>query len=177
MSNLVLERLSAADVMRFHTSATIKDKTIGQHSFNMMIIGDFIYYGNMPSELYQAIMYHDLHEAYTGDMPHPAKKNKPLRKALDKMEAKINKKMGIEVVLSDENKDMLRILDFFDVRFFAIQEKILGNDSLTNVFNESGECISRLLGKGTLRVPLLFRSEKLLRYSKDLWYTCRLTTG
>jgi 5'-deoxynucleotidase YfbR-like HD superfamily hydrolase len=85
LATVLLER-EAADVLRYHTQRTLRQQSIGAHSFGVMqlvLAAD----PECRKEVLVAAMRHDYAELSTGDVPAPAKRaSAALQGALDDLE-------------------------------------------------------------------------------------------
>lgn len=141
----IQERLNGGRVKRYHTLETLKENTVGQHTFNMLVIADAAFNGQPPPALMQAILYHDLHEAYTGDTPFYTKRDNPnFRAALGCLEFKVNSRMGIHVHLTPEEKRILRFIDMLEALSFLVDERVLGNTGVSEAYYKTSEALIAL---------------------------------
>lgn len=138
----IKERLAASTVTRFHTDPTIQDRTIGHHSFNMMLILDWAYNGHPPIGLLRACMLHDLHERYMGDIPYPIKKNPGIEQKLKALEREFNRKLGIDYVLTEFEEQILNTIDMLEFIHYLVEEKRLGNQNNDAVFETAINAIN-----------------------------------
>jgi 5'-deoxynucleotidase YfbR-like HD superfamily hydrolase len=122
--------IAGGNVRRFHSNQVIKDRTVGHHTFNMMVLADCLYDGATPQRLIKAILYHDLHEGIIGDVPYPTKRVTPsMRAEFDKLEASINAEYRLEVELTKEEHSVLTALDMLEFYMYLVQERKLGNQN------------------------------------------------
>jgi 5'-deoxynucleotidase YfbR-like HD superfamily hydrolase len=87
-------------VQRFHTEPFITNKqTVGQHTFGALLILMEVWPAHtpLPERVIRHLLYHDLGEQATGDVPAPVKwANKNLEKRLDAMEAEFLEDIGAD---------------------------------------------------------------------------------
>lgn len=134
----VAQRIIAArqggDVLRHHTYHTLKPETVSQHTFNMINLLVMLH-PEPSTNLIKACLWHDVAEAYTGDIPSPAKKAFPeLKQASLHAEDIINEKLGFTVTLSESESDWLHGIDKLDYLMWlteqpgteAVQQKFSG---------------------------------------------------
>jgi len=122
-------------VKRWHTVQNINDQTVAAHSWGVAVICCELW-PNAGTSLIRAALYHDIPEALTGDVPATAKWNYPeLAKALDEVEAGIEKELGLIVFLTEENKLKLKIADIMELLWFALEEMRLGNSNFKVIFS------------------------------------------
>lgn len=140
-----LERIRAGRVKRFHTLETLGENTVGQHTFNMLIIADAAYEGNPPPTLMQGILYHDLPELYTGDTPYYTKReNHGFSTRLAELETRIKQLMGLTTNMTIEDKRVLRFIDLLEALSFIVAERALGNTNMEGAFYKTTTVVSGL---------------------------------
>jgi 5'-deoxynucleotidase YfbR-like HD superfamily hydrolase len=134
--------IKASHTRRFHTGNVIKQQTVGEHTFNMMIIADTLYDGNPPPGLMQAILYHDMHEGITGDIPWPMKRSSPeLYEEIRKVEQGINKNYQWE----HEQSKLLEAIDMLEFLCYMVAERNLGNANNLGEYNAALGAINELI--------------------------------
>ena len=149
MSDLtqLFERLAATHVNRFHSTVTVKENTVGQHTIGMLIMADWVFEGSPDPRLMQAILYHDLPEIRIGDIPYPVKhySKQNLRDALKEHEDFVTQDMGLALDLPEELKHYLAIFDIFDYLKFILTERQLGNRMVEHMFDAGFSIAHRLV--------------------------------
>ena len=123
-------RLSAS-VKRYHTWPTLTQQTVAEHSYHVMRIfveymtKDFIFSG----EIAKCILFHDIGEMATGDIPFPVKSNNPeLKVILDRLEENHRHTLDLpEVRLSQDTVTAIKICDLLEMAEFGLHELRLGN--------------------------------------------------
>ena len=134
--------IAGGQVTRFHTGLTIKENTVAQHTFNMLVIADNLYMGQPPDWLMRAILYHDLHEAITGDIPYPVKKEPDVRLAIKALEHEVEEKFDLLVPLNPQQQDILKAIDMLEFLLYMSQEAMLGNrNNRVNIDLANAECV------------------------------------
>lgn len=122
----------AGNVLRYHTWPTLVKQTVADHTFHVLRIyyecwpGDF----DKNDNLFAYILYHDMSEIATGDIPFPVKKDNPaLKIIMDNLEKDHAEKMGRETghVFSDTVKTRIKLCDLCEMYEFAVHEMKLGN--------------------------------------------------
>lgn len=136
MNDLVqlMDLLEAGHVQRLHTCPTIHGRSVAHHSYNIMLMLDWVYEGNPPMRIMRAAMYHDLHEKYLGDIPSPIKENPAIREGLRAVEDEINQQMGINYELDENENTILKALDGLEFMFYLLQERRLGSLNNSDTF-------------------------------------------
>lgn len=118
----------AADVKRFHTFPSIREQTVGQHSFNMLTM--LFQFVKEPSlNLIKAITYHDFAERWVGDIPATAKwGNEEWGNLTESIEESVRLKLGfISGELTEDEKNIVSFLDTLELFYWALEEAELGN--------------------------------------------------
>lgn len=117
----------AADVARYHTKRTIRQQTIGQHSFNMLTLLLKVLPGAR-RELLLSCVFHDLPELITGDVPAPVKRAHPdLKDMLDRAEWGIGAPLYRDFLLTEEEIDLLKWADRMELVLWCLEEVRYGN--------------------------------------------------
>jgi len=114
-------------VKRCHTVDYHGTYTNSQHTFNMLLIYNALH-PNPQEETMQAIMYHDLAERYTGDLPAPSLIEFPdLRDSIKKVEAHCRAVMGADFEISEEEANWLYCIDKIEHWMWAKRQLLMGN--------------------------------------------------
>lgn len=117
----------AGDVKRYHTKRTIREQTVGQHTFGILMLLRQVSPDCSKALLFTA-MHHDLAELFTGDIPAPMKRaNAQLSILLDEVEcclAPLYKDFGINA----EEARLLKWADRMELVLWCLEEVRLGND-------------------------------------------------
>ena len=116
----------AGAIHRFHTMRTVRDQSVGEHSWGVAVILTKIC---LPSPvLLTAALYHDMAEVHTGDVPATAKwVHNSLKKALELAEYHFESLHGIVIDLSDEERKLLKWADMFELCLYSQVEIDMGN--------------------------------------------------
>lgn len=116
----------AADTLRYHTQRTLRSQTVGAHSFNMLMLLNLIA-PDSRKEVLQAIMFHDLPEKFTGDVPAPIKRASPALKVLmDELEMDL-KPLYRDFNLTPEEHALVKWVDLMELAMFGLEELKMGN--------------------------------------------------
>ena len=120
-----------SQVTRCHCFPHHGHYSVGEHSFNMGLLLEVLYpsdfLGNEKARLQRAILYHDLHERWTGDSPAAIKRLFPLLKATD-ASVFIKKETGIGMpVLNGYQTDWLKALDNIEFLLWCDDQIALGS--------------------------------------------------
>lgn len=129
----VLRLREAGKVERCHT-LPISGRhgyTVGQHCYDMLSLLVALH-PDPRGALFKAVMYHDAHERWTGDIPGALKYlSKDLAHTMDEQKAKIDELLGFDVhmeFLTVEEKKWLKALDRIEFLLWCEDQVHLGND-------------------------------------------------
>jgi 5'-deoxynucleotidase YfbR-like HD superfamily hydrolase len=132
---------NAARTRRCHTQMVLHQQTVGEHTFSALAILDLVA-PDCRMEVWRALLYHDMPEAFTGDVPAPAKwENFELENALRTVEARIFKELGLEFKLSAEEKKLVKFADVMDLVWFTIEEVQMGNQRLVGMAHRALDAV------------------------------------
>lgn len=129
--------LNGGFTKRFHTVQTLREHTVGHHSFGVAVLCIYLSGDVKPRvELITSALFHDLAEQMVGDIPSPTKRSIPsLKIELDKYEEEFLAKYGMNIELTKEEKHMLKTADILDGMWNCIQERKLGNKGIEEAYN------------------------------------------
>lgn len=146
LSTLMLIR-NAFKVQRFHTMITHSADRVGGHTANMIALAMWFEDGRPSLNLLKAVLYHDVPEAITGDVPAPLKWDFPeVAAALEKVENRIIELHDLGVELDDREKVILKFTDYADLVLKGLEELELGNDVFAVVVARGMQQIENLRG-------------------------------
>lgn len=121
-------------IARYHMKPTIKVQNIGQHSWRMAAALQVLW-PDARAELIRAVLFHDVSERVTGDLPSPVKWHNPaLRIELNKITTEEETRLGIRFALVPEEQSVLRFLDLYEGCMFCCDEMEMGNRRMKNTF-------------------------------------------
>lgn len=127
-------------VRRYHTWPTLHNQTIAEHSWQVMRLYIEIF-GLPRSEVFLHILWHDVGEIQTGDIPYPVKaKNKELKIEMDRLDEEARESMGERVflpTLTDEEHTRFKFCDLLDCAEQGQYERNLGNQYMGTVADQS----------------------------------------
>lgn len=125
--------IKGGEVKRFHTIRTIQEETVGHHSF---LVANLAFLLSPPlrskEHLLTAALWHDLAEQVLGDIPGNAKK---IFKAFEEVAALEEEMLesydlAAEVMLSAEERRLLKLADSLAGFIFCTREAQLGNTQI-----------------------------------------------
>lgn len=145
--------LWAGSIVRYHNRPTAQRQTVGEHTWRVLVIYTELY-GMPRAEVYKHIIYHDVPEIVTGDIPFMPKREFPqLKQVLHHIELDyIPNILDYSLPeITKEEKTQIKTADLLEMMFFAVDDVKMGCQFSTDiVFN----IIEALGGYG---------------YGKELW--------
>lgn len=144
---------NAGHVKRWHTTVTLRQQTVAEHTWQVMRIW-FELYGPPSKDVAITILLHDVAEIITGDLPHVVKRDNPRLKAeLTRVEGLNQYRMFSHKLpkLSDGNRLRVKLCDLLEMAEFALEEINLGNkgaqailynieSAINNFIKDTDEC-------------------------------------
>lgn len=132
LDTVLLER-EAADVLRYHTQRTLRQQSIGAHSFGVMqlvLAAD----PECRKEVLVAAMRHDYAELSTGDVPAPAKRaSAALQGALDDLERAHPHLAPHPGPFTSRELRILKWADTMELVLWCLEEHEMGNTLVDKV--------------------------------------------
>lgn len=121
---------------RFHTIPTLRVQNVGEHSFGVAWLCEWLTGGTASKDLIMAALAHDLAEHITGDIPAPAKRAMGIRELVSNREAVLLRSNNInyEDRLSEPELGVLKMADALDGMIYCLREVQLGNSTMKVVF-------------------------------------------
>jgi 5'-deoxynucleotidase YfbR-like HD superfamily hydrolase len=138
----------AGEVRRFHTMRVLHPQSVGEHSWGVALMLLWLHDDKLPSaQLMRAAIAHDLPEAWTGDIPAPAKwASKDLTDALHDMEKRFELKHGMNGhTLTAEEQDLMSFADMADLVLYCVTEISMGNWRMRNLFGRGMNVLSHMI--------------------------------
>lgn len=136
VSNVIKFVYRGLKTKRYHTEETIAPQSVGEHSCGVAMLIHLMA-PNCSKELILAALTHDLAEHVVGDVPAPAKRaNAVVKEAFDDLEESLLNTMGLNyaVVLTTEERRLLKIADIMDGMLYCINERSKGNKLINHVY-------------------------------------------
>lgn len=116
----------AANVLRYHTKRTLRQQTVGAHTFDLMMLVQTVA-PDCRKEVLLACMKHDLPELFTGDLPAPIKRADPeLAMLLEAVERGLYP-LYEEFNLTEEEEALVKWADRMELVLWCLEEHHLGN--------------------------------------------------
>jgi 5'-deoxynucleotidase YfbR-like HD superfamily hydrolase len=117
----------ASNVERAHTLPHHGSYTVGKHSYDAVMLLLALNPSASP-ELIKAVLYHDLGERFTGDVPTPAKHaDGEMARRLDQAEAKARDFLALGVTLTADERVWLHAVDKVELLLWCKDQLALGN--------------------------------------------------
>lgn len=125
----------AGKVMRCHVIPHVGEYSVGFHTWGMLTLLDLLH-PRPTLNLFRAILYHDLAERHTGDMPGIVRVIDPELYATYAVASQfIDEELGYTVELSDSEKEWLHALDKLELWMWCHDQSNIGNDHTSNVID------------------------------------------
>jgi len=126
--------MQGANVVRYHTVPTIGTQNNGHHSMRVCLILRHLLDGKVSAKQYEAALFHDLSEVYTGDLPATTKwANLMLADLIEDLEMQWSVNNGCYVTQCEEEEMVLRVADKLELVWFCTEQMKMGNGSLREV--------------------------------------------
>ncbi len=121
----------AGAVTRYHTKRTLRQQTVAEHTFGMLLLIKQVAPMYMGYEglvaVYEAVMHHDLPELFTGDVPAPIKRANPeLGPLLDSIEQDLHP-LYQDYQLNQEQITLIKWADRMELVMWCLEEYRMGN--------------------------------------------------
>ena len=158
----------AGQVERYHTWPVIRRQSVAEHSWQVMRVWVQIY-GDLRADVANYILWHDVGELVTGDLPFPIKRNSStLKEIMDDLEFKARDEMRVpytNIMESDRNR--VRICDLVEMYEFGVYELMMGNTFggpiMTDTRDEINKMVEYLPEKEKVKDHMYTVSRHLLR--------------
>jgi len=126
--------MQGANVVRYHTVPTVGTQNNGHHSMRVCLILRHLLDGEVSAKLYEAALFHDLSETYTGDLPATTKwANRALTDLVEDLEVQWAVNNDCYVTLCEEEEKLLTIADKLELVWFCTEQMKMGNEHLRTV--------------------------------------------
>jgi len=123
----IQEMRAASRVERCHTTPHCGSYTVGQHSYDMANLL-LVLHPNPSMKLLKAVLWHDLHERWIGDVPTTTKCADPeIRHRLKILEQRCNEFIGIDIALTPGEYWWLKAVDRIDLWLWCEEQIQMGN--------------------------------------------------
>ena len=123
----VREMRAGSRVERCHTTPHWGGYTVGQHSYdaaNLLLL----LHPEPSMQLLKAVLWHDIHERWVGDVPTPSKVADPeIRRRLKILESRCNVHLDVNISLTPDEYRWLKAVDRIDLWLWAEEQFQMGN--------------------------------------------------
>ncbi|MDB4575378.1 HD domain-containing protein [bacterium] len=134
-------------VKRCHARPSARPYNVAEHSFNALNLL-LVLHPNPNVSLMRAVMWHDVPERWTGDMPAFFKMQYPVVKAAaGLMEDDIFREFDLGECLSEEERQWLKAVDLLEFWHWAREEGVMGNGTTDTMLRDCEELIETLIIK------------------------------
>ena len=180
-----LDTRLAGQVRRYHTWPIVKEQSIAEHCWQLMRIYLSIV-DKIDAHMIRHIIFHDIGEHYTGDIPYPVKRNNPrLKEEMDFLEIKSqNAQMEFwdsfkQVALSAEDRKLFKHIELIEMAEFGLDQMNLGNSHGYVIANRCLEAVyknqpcMKLVQYVIKRLRLYYQQQeyaKEIPYTEDEWW-------
>ena len=179
-----LDTRLAGQIRRYHTWPIVGQQTIAEHCWQILRIYMAVVEQVDPFMITH-IVFHDIGEHFTGDIPYPVKRdNQHLKEEIDFLEQKsymtqLHYWDSFHMVrLNDEEKKLFKLIELTEMAEFGLDQVCLGNQHgwivaercLRAVYE--GKPSSRLARYVAKRIGLFFRQHTTndIIYDDDWWF-------
>jgi len=128
----VLRLREAGNVERCHTMPHYDQYSVGKHCYDMLALL-VVLHPDPPARLFRAVIYHDAHERFTGDIPGALKYLAPeIAAYMDEQKARIDAMLGyVFPELTDEDRAWLKTIDRIEFFLWVEDQIALGNQHVS----------------------------------------------
>jgi 5'-deoxynucleotidase YfbR-like HD superfamily hydrolase len=128
-ADIVTSTRHAGNVRRYHTHPTLRQQTVADHSWHVMRIFLELFPDAVTVEVLTYILYHDIAEIGTGDLPFPVKAAHPgLAEVMHDVEAEVLDNMGVVLPdLTSRERVLVKVCDLCEMFEWGREEVTMGN--------------------------------------------------
>lgn len=124
----------AGRVTRYHTWPRLREQSVGEHTWQLLRILDCVW-PEMPVSVWRSVLWHDVGEIATGDMPYPVKRdNEILDREMGRLEhyalEKILEKWrphGELHALKGDERTIVKTCELVEMWEWGLEEATMGN--------------------------------------------------
>lgn len=175
--------LNGAETKRYHTVPTLREQTVGAHSFSVAMLVALIAQDGDPAggegltvPLLMAALSHDLPEHKMGDLPSPSKRSLPdladgmsFRTHWGILEVEHLKSVGLdwENLLGPKQLRWLKMADAMDGALWCVRERAMGNQLIRTVYGNFRSYIEEISPRGCEETSPAVKD--IIAYIDDMW--------
>lgn len=144
---MVMESLRCAGLVeRYHTWPTVRRQNVAEHTWHVMRIYVELF-GEPSQATWKYMLYHDVAELHTGDLPYPVKaRHHGLREEIERLEAVAEAALGITVpTLPLYERDCVKICDLLEMLEYGYEEMARGNQYGRVIVERVGQAVMNKL--------------------------------
>lgn len=128
--------LKAGAVRRFHVMPTIRENTVAEHSWQVVMLVLLLTDYTAPAEWLIYAAQHDMAEFETGDIPSPAKKLVGIKDQVSAAEESVLEQFGVVMpTISAEGHKVMKLADCLSGMLNCVTERSMGNKNVTECFH------------------------------------------
>lgn len=121
-------------VKRYHNRPVLHIQNNAEHQYMVASIACLLY-PKISAQLLKNVLWHDIYEYETGDMPWAIKRaNTDIKAAIVRIEKQSKEKYGLTRELTKIEHSLLKLSEYFECMTFCIHERKLGNQEYNNSF-------------------------------------------
>ncbi len=141
MIQRALDIRAGGRVTRWHTLPILGQQTVAEHTFHVLTLLSQLH-ANPSTALIQALLFHDVPEFQTGDLPHAPFTDAALDEALARVERQVAQRLALPVYgnLVDMDQRWFRFLDSLECVFFCLDQATFGHRMPTVFQYSMGKC-------------------------------------
>lgn len=153
LDKLLLTR-EAGDIQRYHT-ARVTPQSVAAHTYGVMNIVLMICEEPPSLELVKAVMWHDVGEIATGDIPAPAKySDRQLHASLERLEQNFYAVNGLDTYLSNQELLLLKWADTLELIMYCAEQAYRGDGYALGVMRAGIAICEKLPSHNSGRIML-----------------------
>lgn len=121
-------------VQRVHTVPHHGTYSNAEHTYNALSLLFVLYPGTPSMNLIKALLWHDVAERWTGDIPGPMKYSIPeLSKMIEDTEEACFEEMGVSIKLTSEENKWLKAIDKIELWLWSADQIAMGNQNAVEI--------------------------------------------
>lgn len=162
-------------VKRFHNRPVLHEQNNAEHQYMVASIACLLY-PNISAQLLKNMLWHDIYEYETGDMPWAIKRANPdIKVAIVRIEKQSKERYQLTSELNRIEHSILKLAEYFECMTFCIAERKQGNQEYNQSFWDCVEQIEMLNMFMKKNKKLVYdRSKELLIKLTEEWENVRI---
>lgn len=148
-ADIVTSTRHAGGVKRYHAWPTLRGQTVAEHSWNVMRIYWELFQDEEDAvnvDVFLYILYHDVAEVGTGDIPFPIKSMHPgLKSTMDELESEVLEGLGVSLPeITPRQRLLVKVCDLLEMWEFGLDEVRMGNTYAKPIVGETRAAVWKL---------------------------------